>query len=446
MNFSTPQRAKSPPQPRKNASNNSAPGQQRPISPQRSEQSNSRQAPQQTRNNGSGSSQQWSQSYPPCRYPCGLCNAYHFLHLCNTFLEMTVSQRREHVKSNNLCWNCLRTGHSAGNCRSDYRCRTCEGKHHTLVHTSTAEPSSQPQTEAVSTAATISTANIPSSLLMTSQVLLTGPTGRTLVARALLDSGATFSLISTRAMHTLGLIRSKTCIAIKGVQNSQSSPSHALTMFSLSPVQEPSKIFHISAAVVPEVTCDLPPQGATSVRELPHIRELSLADPHFHSSGRIDLVLGENILDRLLLPRLDPKAHPVPGRLSSDGPSGEGTPDGATAAQAVANIAITTVDDTTSKTFTRFWEVEEPPQTTPTLTTEELTVQDHYALTHAFLPSAGKYMVTLPRKTPAPVLGDSRSQAMQRYRSNECSMLHKGTGERFQAVVQEYLDLGDMLN
>ena len=51
-------------------------------------------------------------------------------------------------------------------------------------------------------------------------------------------------------------------------------------------------------------------------------------------------------------------------------------------------------------------------------------------------------MVTLPRKDIALTLGDSRNQALNRFKSNDKSLLHKGTWEKFQAVIQEYLDLG----
>ena len=105
---------------------------------------------------------------------------------------------------------------------------------------------------------------------MMSQVLITGPTGKTLVVRALLDSGATFTLLSTKAMKTLNLPQSKSFLTITGVQNSDLAPSRALTNFTISPVQDPDHSFHISAAVVPEVTCNLPLQGAASVKSLPH--------------------------------------------------------------------------------------------------------------------------------------------------------------------------------
>ena len=313
-----------------------------------------------------------------------------------------------------------------------------------MVHNERTEPTTQTSTATINT----TTPNIiPSSLLMTSQVLLTGPTGRTMVARALLDSGATFTLISTRVMKTLALPKSKTCITIKGVQNTTSNPSYSLTSFTISPVQRPEMTHHISAAAVPEVTCSLPLQGANSVRELPHIRELPLADPNFYSPGRIDLVLGENILDKLLLPgevRTGPAVTPsawrtvfgwaIRGTYTPDDVSPQGV--------AAVHTTITTIDQEPEQALTKFWEVEEPLQQLPTLTKAEQLVQQHYDSTHTFVPIVGKYMVTLPRKDQAPVLGESRSQALQWFRSIERSLLCRGNWEQFQAVIQSYLDLG----
>ena len=439
-----------PPKP-KAAVNVSAPQNSRPQSPQHQKQKQtaplpSRQTPQQQ---GSSSSQSGASGsyYPPYRYKCLLCTNFHPLHVCKIFMEKTVQQRKDCIKEHNLCWNCLKAGHNTAECRSEYRCKVCGGKHNTMVHHERTEPTTQTPTATVNTTTPTSADTIPTSLLMTSQVLLTGPTGRTMVARALLDSGATFTLISTRAMKTLALPRSKTSITIKGVQNMTSNPSCALTSFTLSPVQNPEQSHHISAAAVPEVTCSLPLQGASSVRELPHIRELPLADPNFHSPGRVDLVLGENILDKLLLPgeiRTGPAGTPsawrtvfgwaIRGTFTPDGGSSQG--------EAAVHTSITTIGQEPDKALTRFWEVEEPTQPATTLTHDEQMVQQHYDSTTTFVPSAGKYMVTLPRKDPAPVLGESRSQALQRFRSNERSLLRKGTWEQFQAVIQGYLDLG----
>ena len=50
--------------------------------------------------------------YPPYRYQCLLCPNYHPLHVCKLFMDMSVSQRKDHVKDNHLCWNWLKAGHT----------------------------------------------------------------------------------------------------------------------------------------------------------------------------------------------------------------------------------------------------------------------------------------------------------------------------------------------
>ena len=109
--------------------------------------------------------------------------------------------------------------------------------------------------------------------------------------------------------------------------------------------------------------------------------------------------------------------------------------------RAVTHENIPTVVDSTEKLLTRFWETEEPPSQELPLTPEEGQVQIHYDRTHLFLPHAGRYQVSLLKKADAPPLGESRSQAVQRYTANEKALLIKGTWKAFQDVVQEYLDL-----
>ena len=111
------------------------------------------------------------------------------------------------------------------------------------------------------------------------------------MVRALLDSGSNVSLISTKAANSLQLPKTATHITFSGVQDSSSAPSHALVHVSLSPVQAPHQSLEISAALVNKVTCDLPLQGAAGVQNLPHLKDLDLADPTFYLPGKIDLLL-----------------------------------------------------------------------------------------------------------------------------------------------------------
>lgn len=47
---------------------------------------------------------------------------------------MTVVERREAVKSNGFCFNCLCTAHTRNFCPSRKKCFVCERNHHTMIH------------------------------------------------------------------------------------------------------------------------------------------------------------------------------------------------------------------------------------------------------------------------------------------------------------------------
>ena len=197
---------------------------------------------------------------------------------------------------------------------------------------------------------------------------------------------------------------------------------------------------------MPQVTCDLPLQGAFSVRELPHIIGLHLADAHFDAPGRIDLLLDEDVLPEIFLPG---EVSGPPGTAKTWNTvfgwalRGTYTPDepGVTKAAPVY-VAASSSAQTMTDALTKFWELEEPPKPDLILTSDEQKVQSHFNLTHSYVQSAGKYMVSFPRKDVDLTVGDSRNQALTRYIANEKSLLNKGTWDKFQAVIQEYLDLG----
>ena len=116
---------------------------------------------------------------------------------------MTASRRGEHTRTFRLCYNCLAPGHRTAECRSLTRCKTRGGCHHTLVHREVVNTTPAVNALVASTNAmsSKSSPSIPTSLMMTSQVLVKGPGGRTMVARALLDSGASMSLVSSRSTN-----------------------------------------------------------------------------------------------------------------------------------------------------------------------------------------------------------------------------------------------------
>ncbi len=122
------------------------------------------------------------------------------------------------LKEKKLCMNCLNSGHFIKNCKSIYRCKKCQGSHHTLLHleerknetgsasanhVSTAIP---PIDADVITPAVSATA-IPlksNTLLMTCRIIITSPNGFSLEARVSLASFVSERLAQTpRTSHCL---------------------------------------------------------------------------------------------------------------------------------------------------------------------------------------------------------------------------------------------------
>lgn len=63
---------------------------------------------------------------------CLLCNNQHPLYSCQKFLDLNANNRFNFIKEKNLCINCMRSGHTVGNCVFG-PCRKCDQKHNSLI-------------------------------------------------------------------------------------------------------------------------------------------------------------------------------------------------------------------------------------------------------------------------------------------------------------------------
>ena len=354
--------------------------------------------------------------------------------------QVAVTQRLSQVQSKNLCHNCLAVGHSTNSCKSTYRCRECGQNHHTTIHQSTAPPTPV-------NAASVASSQVPDALMMTAQVLLTGPGGQQTQARALIDPGAGISLVSSRVAQLLHLPLTKTSMQFSGVQGTPCKSAKHLANLFLSSLQGDQPQVQLQAAVVSTVTNDLPAQEISPVDELPHLMGLGLADPSFHTPGRIDILLGADVYPQIMVKQpmitgavSDPAAQEtifgwaIVGPVKSKGAYIQPVP--------THFAQVQSPEEDLSTTLSRFWEVEEPEQEAEPLSPVEQQVQEHYTLTTSYCSDSCRYRVTLPRRTDVPPLGDSRAQALSRYVTNEKSILRRNIWRQFQDVVQGYLDLG----
>ncbi|KAJ8914719.1 hypothetical protein NQ315_017429 [Exocentrus adspersus] len=166
---------------------------------------------------------------------CKYCSASHYINQCASFLELTPEKRFQEVKSRNLCANCLKAGHSAKACKSS-TCKTCQKKHHSLLHFTNPEQSNESKAEKpADTASKVTNVNSPSIntpntsvnfnrsnqiLLCTAIIQIKTMTGAFMKCRALLDNGSQSHLITCELADTLGLKRRQIDMSVVGINNS----------------------------------------------------------------------------------------------------------------------------------------------------------------------------------------------------------------------------------
>ena len=357
------------------------------------------------------------------RWECWICKPQkHPLHLCPKWASYSVTQRLDHVKSKPLCANCLAGGHTLSQCKSTYRCRDCGQNHHTSIHqNSAATPVNS---------ASAKSHQVPDALMTTAQVLLTGPRGQSIQVRALIDSGASLSLLSHKVAQTLGLPLHPSNLQLSGVSGLVSKPVKFFTSLTISPLLHRDKKIPCSPAVVHQVTANIPGEKLQPVHDLPHLLGLHLADEQYNIPDKIDLLLGSDMAPSIMTKRTlkagrdnEPMAQATEFGWVLSGPairshSAKGAP-------AASNNHMQPEEaPPLHQLLFEFWQGEESPgDEEPSLSQTEEQAELHYSANTQYLSSQCRYQVTLPKKPDLPPLGDSRHQAVSRFISNERSIL-----------------------
>ena len=379
-------------------------------------------------------------SAPTYKWECFLCRPEkHPLHSCPKWGELSVAQRLTHVKEKKLCSNCLAIGHLTANCKSTYRCRDCGQAHHTSIH--------QTQATSVQVSSTLSQSQqLPDALLMTAEVLLKGPGGHEMKARAFLDPGAGVSLISSRVVQILELPTTKSKTSFSTVQETECQGSHQITSVIISPLHKKMEI-HCTPAVVKTVTGEIPNKQFAPVDDFPHLIGLQLADPNFNTPGRVDILLGVDVwlqvqgkLPTIKASSLEPGAQDtifgwaITGPVKAAGQSSQSLP--------TYHLQNKVSNEDLYNLAYEFWlrEGVEDPQVPVSLV--EAQVQQHFETNFSYSPSQCRYQVALPRIPDHEPLGESRPQAVQRFFATEKISMARNEHPEVIQQFQGYLDAG----
>ena len=190
----------------------------------------------------------------------------------------------------------------------------------------------------------------------------------------------------------------------------------------------------VEAIVFLKVTSDLPLHPVPFNHEWHHLSGICLADPDFGSPGPVDLLLRVNFFSNVLLHgrRFGPSGSPTAFETHF-GWVLSGTADcEQPLSQVVSNQAVVLSSD---DLLQRFWEIKEPHVRHHSLSLDEQSVMTHFQRMHR-RDETGCFFVPLPRKSDAMPLGESRSLAVCRFLSLECSLQSKNKFQELSDVIE----------
>ena len=360
---------------------------------------------------------------------CVLCkNGTHPLATCARFKRLSVWDRSDVIKRNNLCYRCFQP-HKLSECRSLKNC-FCQKPHHKMIHfprensnnsdaplrmdaptfvprqsEGTPEVASQSQVFATS----FSESKPKNVLLSTVRALIKNKFGEWIEVRCLLDVGSQSCLCTRACVERLQLKMEKINTVISCVNGATMVVKNCVS--TLVANKDSTYVRQLSMLVVNKIT-DLVPSRVVNVGV--DVTEFaSLADSSFNVPAPVDVLLGAEIFYELLRPGQIKVRNS--GVLLQDTVFGyvvSGSVGQEVGGRSHCGLII---EDDLNKTLKRFWEIENV-EGECSETTEASLCEDHFVCTHS-RNQDGRYVVSMPLSKDPSCLGNSRDSAVRQLNS-----------------------------
>ena len=376
------------------------------------------------------------------------------MHQCAEFKALDTEQKQPTAQRLKACLNCLGSGHIAWDCLSKRSCRTCGRRHHTLLHRGESTPTTpihpttpiNPTAAAATLLSTIETCNAASSdrtVILATCVANVEVKGKLHKARTLLDTRSTLTFVTSKLVQSLKMHKIPIATSFTGIQQTSTPSSTHRVEFNLRvPSGSVTIPVKVEAVVVDVITGNLPSKVVSTVKNSPLLKDLTLADPKFDLPGKIDLLLGADVLPEILTEGGGVR-HSADKNLTAIqtayGWTITGRTKGNDQTPCSHHCLTTRADQTIHKMLLQFWKTEDVSSTTTLQTIDEVAAVEHFKSTHTRTPE-GRYVIKLPRHSNALALGCSKDQARRHYEQNERSLRKKGKWPDFMKAVCDYLE------
>jgi len=272
-------------------------------------------------------------------------------------------------------------------------------------------------------------------------VKVTDREGKDVVCRELLDSGSKSSFITDDCARKLGLKQHSVKVPICTLGTISTQASKRVKIVVQSRINKFTT--NIDCLIIDHITQAIP-LIRVNVNDI-HIPEgISLADPEFHKSSKVDLFLGAEVFfDLLCIGRIkDSRAQPTWQKTLFDWIASGNLITGNSKRQGV--VCNLVINDELKSSLARFWQIEHDKRQN-TRSHEERMCEEHFARTYK-RNEQGRFIVSLPAKEDQlQRIGNSRETALQRFNSLEKRFRRQPQlRDEYSKFMHEYLDLKHM--
>jgi len=375
---------------------------------------------------------------------CLYCQNSHTIDVCRKFGSLSADERNKWAFAQRICFSCFGNDHWANRCKTHTKCSICSRRHHTLLHPSTTDtvPASS-STPPVSSASLLSGHDSPSVMLGTALVHIRDRSGVYQSARALVDSASQISAITVACAKRLGLRWSRWTAPITGLSGVPVVEVQGRVECRIVPRFASEPVLLVQAWVLSSITGDLPRCPLEpSVKD--KYSNLALADPNFHITSPIELLLGADLFPSVMSGRQVVIDQALPTAFSSCfgwiliGPI-------APVKESDSQPAVVSLLISVESLVDRFWHIEEP-EAAPLEFTDagqcESIFRENFSRD-----TSGRFSVPLPFRIQMrdDLFTGSRAVAIKRFDRLERKLSSDDQlRAQYNAFMAEYADLGHM--
>lgn len=278
-------------------------------------------------------------------------------------------------------------------------------------------------------------------LLGTACVNVANSSGDLITLRALIDPGSQVSFITMKAAQRLQLKTTSTNAKVFGIGHTYSGTSTKQVHLTMQSTLNPNIRLASNFLTIPQITGTIPQESFASPY-FAHIQNLQLADPNYHQSCSVDLLLSAEIYGHIILPGLQKGEPNEP--IAQNTSIGWILIGGSPSSWANNNLSHHTCIDIDTR-LRAFWESEELSHPSKLSTPDDLVSETHFKSTFS-RDQSGRFSVRLPFNTTIPPsLGSSRENAVNRLLQIERKLQKDPQlAKEYTSFMNEYETLGHM--